>query len=81
MEHVGDTKHFFESGFTEWLIPVNKVGKTLNYRIITIDGNQFYLAHGVESNHFLTDAEFKTRDYNKEIITKKIEKMLQEVCK
>lgn len=52
-EHVGQTPHFIESGFTEWLIPVNKVGRSLNYPIIAIKGSQFYLAHGNKSNHFL----------------------------
>lgn len=52
-EHVGTTKHFVESGYTEWLIPVNKVGRSLNYPIVTIKGRQFYLAHGSKANHFL----------------------------
>lgn len=48
-DHIGNTKHFIESGYTEWLIPV-KGDLKLNYQIITIkseDGtsNQFYLAH------------------------------------
>lgn len=43
-EHIGNTTHFKESGYTEWLIPV-KPNLKLNYRIITIEGVQFYLAH------------------------------------
>ena len=43
-EHIGKTKHFIESGYTQWYIPVNKVGKSLNYPIITISGSQFYVA-------------------------------------
>ena len=29
MEHVGKSKHFIESGYTEWFIPVSKVEKAL----------------------------------------------------
>ena len=43
-EHVGKTKHFIESGYVEWYIPVDKVGRTLNYPITTISGKQFYVA-------------------------------------
>lgn len=81
MEHVGKTPHFLESGYTEWLIPVNKVERKLNYRIITIKGHQFYLAHGVKANHFMTDAEFQTRDNNTDTMQKHIYQMLEEVCK
>lgn len=43
-EHIGKTKHFIESGYTEWYIPVSKVERTLNYPIVTISGKQFYVA-------------------------------------
>lgn len=52
-EHVGKTKRFIESGYTEWLIPVSKVGRSLNYPIVTIKNSQFYLAYGSKANHFL----------------------------
>ncbi len=81
MEHVGTTKHFINSGYTQWFIPVNKVKKALPYPIITIQDNQFYIARGVQSNHFMTDAEFKTRQENKEIVKKKLEEFFKEVCK
>lgn len=80
-DHIGTTKHFIESGYTEWFIPVNKVDRTLSFPIIEIQGMQFYIAHGQEPNHFLQDAEFKTRDTNIETIEKHIYEMLQEVCK
>lgn len=81
MDHIGITKHFIESGYTEWFIPVNKVLRELNYPIVTINGLQFYIAHSVKSNHFMTDAEFKSREENKEIVIKKINEMLREVAK
>lgn len=81
MEHVGKTEHFIKSGYTEWFIPVDKVEKTLNYPIITINGMEFYIAHGVQANHFMTDAEFETRDSNIETIEKNIYELLKEVCK
>ncbi|MEE0127898.1 MAG: hypothetical protein UE116_06385 [Clostridia bacterium] len=80
-EHIGITKHFLESGYTEWFIPVNKVDRSLGFPIIEIQGMQFYIAHGQEPNHFLQDAEFKTRDTNIETIEKHIYEMLREVCK
>ena len=80
-EHIGTTKHFIESGYTEWLIPVNKVSRKLNYPIVTIKNMQFYVAHGAKPNHFLSDAEFKTRDTNIETIEKQIYEMLKGVCK
>lgn len=80
-EHIGRTKHFIESGYTEWYIPVNKVGRNLNYPIVTINGTQFYVAVGAKANHFLEDAEFKSRQENVEITKKKLEEMLKEVCK
>lgn len=81
MEHVGTTKHFIESGYTEWFIPVNKVEKPLGFPVVEIQGMQFYIAHGQEPNHFLQDAEFQTRDYNIETMEKHIYEMLREVCK
>lgn len=79
--HVGTTKHFIESGYTEWFIPVSKVGRTLNYPIVTIKDVQFYIAHGSKACHFLGDAEFETRDNNIETVEKNIYKLLEEVCK
>lgn len=81
MEHIGNTKYFIQSGYTQWLIPVNKVERVLHYPIVTINDTQFYIAHGVPSNHFMTDAEFKSREKNKEIVIKKINEMLKEVTK
>lgn len=43
-DHIGKTKHFIESGYTEWYIPVKKVGRSLSYPTITINGEQFYVA-------------------------------------
>lgn len=80
-EHIGITKHFLESGYTEWFIPVNKVDRSLGFPIIEIQGMQFYIAHGQEPNHFLQEAEFETRDTNIETIEKHIYIMLREVCK
>lgn len=81
MEHIGTTEHFINSGYTEWLIPVNKVERVLHYPIITIQDNQFYLARGVQANHFMTDSEFKTRKENVKIVGKNITEMLKEVCR
>lgn len=80
-DHVGKTKHFLESGYTEWYIPVSKVGRSLSYPVITINNTQFYVAHGSKANHFLGDAEFKTRENNIEIVSRHIKDMLKEVCK
>ena len=81
MNHIGKTKHFIESGFTEWFIPVSVAPKKLPYPIITINDMQFYIAHGVKANHFITDAEFETRDSNIETVERNIYKLLEEVCK
>lgn len=81
MEHIGTTKHFIESGYTQWFIPVNKVERALNYPIVTINDTQFYIAHGVQSNHFMTDAEFETREENKDIVINKLNEMFKEVIK
>lgn len=51
-EHIGKTKHFIESGYTEWYIPISKVGRTLNYPIVTISGKQFYVAVRSKSKPF-----------------------------
>lgn len=81
MEHVGKTKHFIQSGYTEWFIPVGKVEKALPYPVVNIQGMDFYIAHGSKANHFMADAEFKTRNENTEIVKKKLDEMLKEVCK
>ncbi len=81
MEHVGVTKHFIESKFTEWFIPVGKAPKPLPYPIITINDMQFYIAHGVKANHFMTDAEFQSREENIQIADEKVKKLLKEACK
>lgn len=36
---------------------------------------------GAKANHFLGDAEFKSRNENAEIAKKKLDEMLREVCK
>ncbi len=51
-DHIGKTKHFIESGYTEWYIPVNKVGRSLNYPIVTINKQQFYVAVRSKSKSF-----------------------------
>lgn len=79
--HIGKTRHFIESGYTEWYIPVNKVGRSLNYPIVTINNNQFYVAVGSKANRFIEDAEFESRNENIEIAKNKIDAMLKEVCK
>lgn len=81
MRHVGATKHFIESGYTEWFIPVNKVGRTLPYPIVTINDNQFYIAHGTKANHFMGNAEFESRNENIEIVREKLNNILKEACK
>lgn len=81
MEHVGTTKHFIDSGYTEWFIPVDRVPRALNYPIITINNTEFYLAHGFKGNHFLQDAEFETREQSKEIIEAKLKEMFKKICK
>lgn len=81
LEHIGKTEHFIKSGYTEWFIPVSKVDRSLNYPKITIQGQEFYLAHGFKANHFMTDSEFENRENNKEIIKEQILNMLKEVCK
>ena len=80
-DHIGKTKHFIESGYTEWFIPVNKVGRTLNYPIVTIGNSQFYVAVGSRANHFISDAEFESRNENEEIAKKKLNEFLKECCK
>lgn len=80
-EHIGKTKHFIESGYTQWFIPIEKVGRALNYPIINIKGKQFYVATGAKANHFLSDAEFESRNENADIVKKKLDAMLMEVCK
>ena len=79
--HIGKTKHFIESGYTEWYIPVNKVGRNLNYPIITLNNQQFYVATGAKGNHFLSDAEFETRSQNIENMKKQLNNMFKEVCR
>lgn len=81
MEHIGKSKHFIESGYTEWFIPVSKVEKALPYPVVNIQGMDFYIAHGTKANHFMADASFKSRNENAEIVEKKINAMLMEVCK
>lgn len=82
MEHVPEpTKHFRESGFVEWYIPKNKVLRPLSYPTKMINGQEFYVARGSKPNHFLENAEFKTREKNIKIIDTKIKEFLKEVCK
>lgn len=42
--HIGKTKHFQESGYTEWYIPKDKVKRNLNYPTKIINGKEFYVA-------------------------------------
>lgn len=80
-EHVGISKHFIESGYTEWYIPVRKVERELHYPIKVINGKEFYVARGSKPNHFLENAEFKIREKNIKIIDNKIKEFIKEVCK
>lgn len=78
---IRKTKYILNTGGSQWFIPVSKVKETLGYPIIEIQGMKFYIANGIHSNHFMTDAEFKTRQENKEIVTKKLNEMLKEACR
>lgn len=49
---VGTTKHFLETGGSQWFIPVSKAEKELHYPIVEIQGMQFYLAHRSKSKSF-----------------------------
>ncbi len=80
MEHVGTSKHFIETGYVEWYIPVRRVERDLHYPIKVINGKEFYVAKGSKPNHFLENAEFATRENNIKIIDKKIKEFLKEVC-
>lgn len=81
MDHIGTTDHFRETGYTEWYIPEAKAPRPLNYPIVELYGIKFYVAHGAKANHFMTDAEFKSRQQNKEIVMKKFNEMIRECCK
>ena len=81
MQHIGKTKHFIESGYTEWYIPVGKVDRPLNYPIVDFNGARFYVARGAKANHFMTDAEFKSRPQNEKILINKFNEMIKEACK
>ena len=79
--HIGTTKHFLETNYEEWYIPVSKAGRDLSYPIININNTQFYVAHSAQSNPFMRPAGFETREQNIEIIKNKLYAMLKEVCK
>ena len=81
MGHVGKSKHFIESGYTEWFIQVSRVDRRLNYPIVTINNTEFYIAHGMKSNHFLQDAEFETRPQSTQIVQAKLKEMLVKICR
>lgn len=53
----------------------------MSYPIITLGENQFYVARGSKANHFMADGEFESRNENVEIVKKKIDEMIREVCK
>lgn len=77
---VGITKHFLETGGSQWFIPVAKAPKELHYPKITIQGMEFYVAHGVKANHFMTNAEFESRKENEQDVQKKINEMISRCC-
>ena len=81
MDHIGKSNHFIGSGYTEWFIPVLRVDRALPYPVVNIQGIDFYIAHGSKANHFMTDASFKSRNENAEIVKKKLDEMLKECCK
>ncbi len=81
MNHIGKSKHFFETGCTEWYIPKEKAPRQLNYPIVKFYDQEFYVARGAKANHFMTDAEFKSRAENKDIFIKKINEFIREACK
>lgn len=80
MDHVGNSKHFLETGYEEWYIPVAKVDRLLNFPIVEIYKQKFYVATGSKANHFMTDAEFKSRQQNNEIFIKNLKEMIKECC-
>ena len=81
LSHVGTTKHFLASGYSEWFIPVSKVDKVLRYPRITINGVEFYLARGVKPNPFMQKAEFETRPQTLDEVEESIYQLIKEVCK
>lgn len=80
LPHIGTTPTFIKSGYEHWFIPVDKVDVRLYYPIVEIQGQQFYLAHGVEPKPFMTTAGIQTREENVKIIKNSIKAMLKEAC-
>lgn len=51
MPKIGTTNHFKETGGSEWYIP-KKDDLKLNYPVIALYGNQFYVAHRCKIQSF-----------------------------
>lgn len=79
--HIGTTKHFLETGYEEWYIPVSKIDNTLHYPIKIINGKQFYVAHSSKAKPFMRPAGFERREKNVEVVQEAICKMLNQICK
>lgn len=49
--HIGSTTTFIESGFNKWYVPVNEVKHNVNYPVIQIDGEDYYIARPQVAQH------------------------------
>ena len=49
--HIGTTKTFNESGYNKWFVPVGQVTHSLGYPIVSIQGEEYYMARPQRAQH------------------------------
>lgn len=77
-EHIGHTKTFVESGYRYWYVPTNKVDRPIG-KLITIDGNEYYVAHAQPAKPHFKPALDECREEYKQAISKAVRDTIEEV--
>lgn len=83
LPHIGKTFYFKKSGYTWWLLPVDKAKNRLNNKVIYSEKTQtyYYVMFATRPYPFMRPASFSSKRENVDILNEKIGKLLSEVLK
>lgn len=77
---LGKTKMFIQSGYTRWLLPVEKSPRDFgSQRIVLIDDKQYYMMYSQPAQPFMRPTAFYLRDNARIIMSEELKRKVQEL--
>lgn len=83
LPHIGKTHYFTKSGYTWWLLPVDKASKKLNNKVVYSEKTRtyYYVMFATRPYPFMRPTAFATRQQNVDLVSECIRKKISEVLK